>query len=122
MNPEDGGKISDNASGLGVASPKQVRQRAREIALADGRTGDDFSEADYERARAELLGVAELPNDVEPATAELTEWDTRATADGWKIPNQSPSDEANIAQKLVEEGVDEAVRDEMRAAGESESS
>ena len=120
MNPETDGKISDNGSGLGVPSPLQVRERAREIATADGRPDEDFNEADYEQAREELLGAAPLPNDVEPATAELEEWDTPADADGHKVPNLIPADEGNIAQQLVEEGIEEAVRDEMRVAGESE--
>ena len=51
------GKISVHGDGMGAPTPELVEKRAREIALIDERNPDDFTDADWEQARKELLGV-----------------------------------------------------------------
>lgn len=95
-----------------------VEQRARELAMADHRPGDEFSEADYAQARTELLGRdSDLPNDVDQGTASITEWDRPATADGRKVTNSMDDEDNGVGEKLVREGIEEAVHDEMTQAG-----
>lgn len=119
MNSDDiAGKISEGSNGLGVPSPMLVEQRARELAIADDRAGDEFTEADYAQARAELLGRAQdLPNDVDEQTATITEWDQPATAEGRKVTNSMDDEENGVGEKLVRQGIEEAVHDEMTQAG-----
>ena len=67
------GKISVHGDGMGAPTPELVEKRARELALIDERNPDEFTEADWEQARQELLGVAaggapeETPENAEPA-------------------------------------------------------
>ena len=51
------GKIEIHGNGVGVPSPEQVEQRAREIAMIDQRDPDKFTDADWEQARQELHGA-----------------------------------------------------------------
>src|SRR5207253_1962242 len=51
------GKISVHGDGVGVPSPEMIERRAREIALIDERDPDDFTDADWEQARRELMGT-----------------------------------------------------------------
>jgi hypothetical protein len=86
-----------------------VADRARELALADGR--QEPNDKDFFAARQELL-----PTGLEPAAPELdspdvenvTEWDTAPAESGREAPQVLPEDEANIAEELVAEGLEEA--------------
>jgi hypothetical protein len=103
------GKISTGAQGLGTVTPEMVEDRAREIALADGRT--EANEADRQSAYREVV-----PDTLEPTAPELdspelenvTEWDTAPEEKGTAAPTVLPEDEANIAETLVQEGLEEA--------------
>lgn len=103
------GKIVSGAQGLGTVTPEMVEDRARELALADGRT--EPNEGDRQAAQAELV-----PETLEPVAPELdspelenmTEWDTAPEEKGFAAPTVRPEDEANIAETLVQEGLEEA--------------
>lgn len=103
------GKISTGAQGLGTVTPEMVDERARELARADGRT--EANEGDRHTAYRELV-----PDSLEPVAPELdapelenvTEWDTAPEEKGVAVPVVLPEDEANIAETLVQEGLDEA--------------
>ena len=41
---------------MGAPSPEEVERRAREIAMIDERNPDEFTEADWTKARHELMG------------------------------------------------------------------
>ena len=110
------GKISEHARGAGVPSPEDVEQRARELAVIAGRAGSDFSPADLEQAKLELLGVEVAPADETTSVASVTEWDEVPGSSGTQAPKHGPQDEANVAEELVEQGVDEALHDEMLEA------
>src|SRR5437899_3329046 len=51
------GKISVHGSGVGAPTPELIERRAREIALIDERDPDDFTDADRDQARRELMGI-----------------------------------------------------------------
>lgn len=111
------GKISGRFDGLGTVTPGMVEQRAREIALINGRTAEEFNEADLEEARAEMTGAAALEEQSEeeagPGVGSLRDM-VPGTA-GHKNAPKLPSDEQRVAELLVQEGVDEAEHHSMLA-------
>lgn len=111
------GRISGRFNGLGTVTPEMVEQRAREIALINGRTAEEFNEADIEEARAELTGEAALEEQREedsvPAVGTLA--DINPGTMGHKNAPKLPSDEQRMAEQLVQEGVDEAEHHSMLA-------
>src|SRR5205809_5743695 len=68
------GKISVHGDGMGAPTPEMIERRAREIALIDERNPDDFTDADWEQARRELIGIpqASAPEEIEGAV-EITD-------------------------------------------------
>src|SRR4051812_19183800 len=104
------GKIAVGADGLGTVSPELLSERALEIAQADGRR--EANEADRAKAAAELLPNGEFvpaaPEVDDPANENLTAWDEPLEARGGEVDEMEPMDEANIAEQLVEEGLEEA--------------
>lgn len=114
MSPsEPPGKISSHAAGAGVPSPEDLDQRARELAVIAGRAGSDFTDEDLKQARRELRGVSPTPSDEDEMIAAVTTWDEVPGSSGTQAKNHGPQDETNIAEKLVLEGVEEALHDEM---------
>src|SRR3954469_22628865 len=93
------GRISERLHGLGTVTPGMVEQRAREIALINGRAAEEFNEADLDEARAELTG--------EGALEEQREEDARLAAGtlrdivpgsaGHKNAAKLPSDDQRVA-------------------------
>jgi hypothetical protein len=118
------GKISRRLSGLGTVTPEMVEQRAREIALINGRTAEEFNETDLDEARAELTGASALEEqrEEEDAPAAGTLRDIVPGTAGHKNPPKMPSDEQRIAEQLVQEGVDEAEHHSMLAGSTHDTS
>src|SRR5207249_5243432 len=52
------GKISVHGDRVGAPTPETIERRAREIALIDERDPADFTDADWEQARQELMGIS----------------------------------------------------------------
>ena len=50
----------ENAAGIGTVTSEMVEARARELAAIDGRPSFEPSEADYQQAKRELTGEAEM--------------------------------------------------------------
>lgn len=112
------GRISGRSgNGLGTVTPEMVEQRAREIALINGRPAPDFSESDLDEARAEMTGdfATEEQREEEPGMAAATLRDSVPGTSGHKIAPKLPSDEQRVAEQLVQEGVDEAEHHQMLA-------
>jgi len=111
------GRISGRFNGLGTVTPEMVEQRAREIALINGRTAEEFNEADMEEARAELTGDAALEDqrEEEGTQGAGTLRDLNPGTAGHKNAPKLPSDEQRVAEQLVQEGVDEAEHHSMLA-------
>jgi len=83
---------------------------------------EQVRDSDFEQAKRELTREEDLPP--EPSfTEKLTEderWDPVAESVGKEAPKVPASDEQTFAEKLVEEGVEDAEHDQMkRAARES---
>jgi hypothetical protein len=114
------GKISIGARGLGTVDPELLAERALEIAKADGR--EESNEADLATAAAELLpsgdSVPVAPEVDDRAMENLTAWDEPLEARGGEVDEMEPMDEANIAEQLVEEGMEEAEHDQRVSAAE----
>lgn len=116
------GKLSLHARGLGTVTEEMVHQRARELALINGRSQDNVLGSDLEQARRELTGAA--PADVPPAKLEQIpedeRWDPVPGSVGRQAPTVPAPDEQTSAEKLVEEGIEDAEQDQMvRATRES---
>jgi hypothetical protein len=96
-----------------------VQQRAREIALSDGRAGNEVTSADWEQARRELLGASNSPNvesDIEEASSTAG-WDPAPPSIGHRTDTQEVDDEETMAEQLIQEGIEEADHDERVQAG-----
>jgi hypothetical protein len=111
------GRISGGFNGLGTVTPGMVEQRAKEIALINGRPAEDYSEADLEQAHAELTGDGALNEQREEDgyTAAASLADVVPGSTGHKVAPKLPSDEQRVAEQLVQEGVDEAEHHSMLA-------
>jgi hypothetical protein len=116
--PISHGRISQHGAGLGTITPEMVQRRAREIALSDGRQGNEVTSGDWEQARRELLGAGNDPSDtnVEEASS-TTGWDPAPATIGHRAETQEVDDEQTMAEQLYQEGVEEADHDERVQAG-----
>ncbi len=119
-----GGKISLHGNGMGVPSPEEVEKRAREIAMIDERNADEFTDADWNQAREELMGRLEIPPPPEETkqTAALTDdWYVAAPSRGHRAPRSGlDEEEETVGEQLVTDGVEEASHDQMLEARKEE--
>jgi hypothetical protein len=97
-----------------------VLKRARELALISGR--EQVLESDFEQAKRELTREEHLtpePDRMENLP-EDKRWDPVPESTGKEAPTVPAPDEQTFAEKLVEEGVEDAEHDQMtKAARES---
>jgi hypothetical protein len=116
------GRISSRLSGLGTVTPEMVEQRAREIALINGRAAEEFTEADLDEALAEMTGAEGMQEqrEEEPAPGAGNLRDAVPGTAGHKNAPKLPSDEQRFAEQLVQEGVDEAEHHSMLAGSTQE--
>lgn len=131
MNPLKEGTLTAHSVGIGTVTRNMVRERARELAVINGRADSEITSADYEQAQRELTGEPELdPNiAVLESTPESGRWDPVPGSTGHKILATSNEDEdeegRSDQERLVEEGVAGAEHDQMleaarAAAGEED--
>jgi hypothetical protein len=117
------GKIIVHGNGIGAPSPEQVERRAREIALIDERDPEEFTDADWDQARRELLGqVTSSPPEEDEKTMKLEEeWEVTPDDRGHRVPRPGVDEnEETVGERLVSDGVDEASRDQMLEARKEE--
>src|SRR6059036_2236212 len=76
-NPLNKGIIMENAAGIGTVTSEMVQARARELAAINGRPSSKPSEADYQQAKRELTGEAEMDPQQESSESipESEGWD-----------------------------------------------
>ena len=113
------GKIEVHGNGVGTPSREDVERRAREIALIDERDPDEFTDADWNQARHELLGdVMTGPPEENADTLKLRrEWEVIPEDTGHRVPRPGiEEDEESVGEHCVSEGVEEAARDQMLEA------
>jgi hypothetical protein len=114
------GKIIAGENGLGTVTPEMVEERARELARMDGR--NEAHGGDREQAQQELLGVSDDvtgPESVQKDVENVVSWDEAPEDTGAQAPQVLPEDEANIAETLVREGLEEAEHDQRMSSVES---
>ena len=114
------GKISVHGDGVGVPSPDAVEKRAREIAMIAERDPDEFTDADWDQARRELLGTQAntAPEETEENAEVVEEWNVVASSLGHRAPRVE--DDENLGEQLVADGIEEAVHDQMLEARKEE--
>src|SRR3954464_9860622 len=103
QNPIEEGRFSDYGHGLGTVTEEMVRQRARELAVINGRSENHVLESDLDQARRELTGEERL-NPQSTAAEDLPEesrWEEVATSSGQQTPTIGAPDEQTFAEKLV---------------------
>ena len=113
-NPIEQGRFSDRGEGLGTVTKKMVMQRARQIAVINGRSEKEVIERDVEEAFRELEGEDEMKPTptAEEALPEDERWDPVPGTPGHKAPTLPASDEQTFAEELYDEGVADAEHDQ----------
>jgi len=111
-------RLKAGSPGLGQASQTDIERRASELALSDGR--DAFTEADLARAEAELAGGTAPPAapEADPSIEGLTSWDDTPSQAGRRV-EPPPLEDENIAEHLIQQGIEEADHD-LRVAAAKE--
>ena len=99
-----------------------VEKRAREIALIAERDPDEFTDADWDQARRELLGnqAPSAPEETEQNAEVVEEWNVVASSSGHRAHRSGPDEEESVGEQLVTDGVEEAVHDQMVEARKEE--
>jgi hypothetical protein len=117
------GKIELHGNGMGVPSSEDIERRAREIAIIDERDPDDFTDADWTRARRELLGENQtMPPEEDDKNIKLEDdWEITPDNRGHRVPRPGiEEDEETVGEYLVSDGREEAARDQMLEARREE--
>jgi len=107
--------IQQRGGGIGVPSEQAVEERAQELARIDGRGPASATEEDRKRAWQELHGTGGTLS-TDDAHSDLVA--SRNPADvavetGHAVPTQTPSDEQQIMEQEIEEGLQEAEHERM---------
>jgi len=125
-NPLKDGALTRNSVGLGTVTRKMLQARAVEIAASNGRSEHEASLADWEQAKRELTGDADMdPKEAALESAPESErWDPVPGSTGHKTPAAPSDDEDDEGrsdnERLVDEGIAEAEHDQsLQAAKEA---
>jgi hypothetical protein len=120
--------MTGNSGAFGKPTHKMLRERAVELAMIKGRSAQDVSKSDWEEAKRDLTDEP----DTDPkaaaheSVADSERWDPVPGSSGYKVHVPSGDDEddegRSDTERLVEEGVREAGRDQMRQAGQDRES
>jgi hypothetical protein len=125
-NPLNKGIIMENAAGIGTVTSEMVEARARELAAINGRPSSEPSEADYQQAKRELTGEAEMDPQEESSESvpDSDGWDPVPGSTGRQAADSLGEDEdaegRSESAQMFEEGVTEAEHDQMRQASQAE--
>ena len=112
----------EDAAGIGTVTSEMVEARARELAVINGRPSSEPSEADYQQAKRELTGEAEIEPQEESSESvrESDGWDPVPGSTGRQAADSLGEDEdaegRSESAQMFEEGVSEAEHDQMRQA------
>lgn len=101
---------------MGAPTPELIEKRAREIAMINERNPNDFTDADWDQARRELLDVEEIAgaDDANEVADSMTERDDFPDEHGHRVPREGlEDDDESLGAHLVTEGLEEAVHDRM---------
>jgi shikimate 5-dehydrogenase len=98
---------------VGTVTPEMVRQRAREIAIINGRPTNHCTKQDIQEAQRELTGGLASTQDEEDMIISATSWGEEPGSKGYPVEKEEAVDEQQIAQELVEQGMNDAEHDQM---------
>lgn len=108
------GKYIERATPLGTVTEEMVIKRAKEVAVTNGRNGNDYNQNDYDEAKKELVGVYnERPSDDGDEIQQGAGWLAEGVDHGHEVPTRPAKDEQTFAEELVKEGVEEATHHQM---------
>jgi len=109
------GRFTEHAHGLGTVTEAMVRQRAAELAIINGRSRHNVLDSDFAQVRRELTGEERLIPELTAAEQlpEESRWEAVPESVGHKAPTVPAPDEQTFAERLVEEGVEDAEQDQM---------
>jgi hypothetical protein len=123
-NPLNKGIIMENAAGVGTVTSEMIEARARELAAINGRPSSEPSEADYQQAKRELTGEAEMDPQEESSESipESESWDPVPGSTGRQAADSLGEDAEGRSEsaQMFEEGVSEAEHDQMRQASRAD--
>ena len=125
-NPLNKGIIMENAAGIGTVTSEMIEARAKELAAINGHPSSEPSKADYQQAKRELTGEAEVDSQEESSEsiAESDGWDPVPGSTGRQAADSLGEDEdaegRSESAQLFEEGVSEAEHDQMRQASRAD--
>jgi hypothetical protein len=115
-------RIEIGSAGFGEASRRTLEERARQIALSDGRT--EVNDLDREEARRQItdpISERETQQDL-ISEGDRPDAGVAPTSTGSRAETVAVEDESLVAEDLVREGIEEAEFDtRLRSAEESES-
>ncbi len=113
------GRTELHGRDTGPITDEQIEQRAREIALINGRSSEEIFSDDRASAREELMGH-ELPattSEDGESVGELSRDPSNPPAYyGSSAPTNEGDDEKRSLERMVLEGVEEATHDQMLEA------
>ena len=114
-NPVDKGRISNRSRAVGVVTYDMVRDRAREIAITNGRGPEEVLDSDFDQARRELTTLEDEPvkEQILESAPESERWDPVPGSFGKAAPKYPINDEETENERLVQEGVEDAEHDQM---------
>ncbi len=121
-NPLKQGVLIEHSHGIGPVTREMVEDRAAELALINGRSPGEVSQADQDQARRELTGEPAIEPDqaLLESIPESERWDPVPGTSGHKAEVSAGEDEdeegRSDGERLVQEGVDEAEHDQMLEA------
>jgi hypothetical protein len=97
------------------STPGTLPGRGREASLVAGRQPDRLTTSDLEQARKELMGAEFADTAADQPGIMAQELEAWPFSSGTKIENQLPRDD-ETTEGMVQEGVEDAERDERVAA------
>jgi hypothetical protein len=120
--PSDKNSQPERAPGAEPVTREDVHVRARELASIDGRSPTNVSQAEYEQAKRELTGEADLDRQeaMLDAIPEEKRADPEPDSTGVQVPEQICDDEdedgRSESEQLAEEGVEKAEHEQVLQA------
>jgi hypothetical protein len=106
------GKVEQHARGLGTVTPEMVTERARELALINRRPDDKPTPEDWQEAKRELTEGGSAHDALEDLPVSKR-WDPVPGTPARRADTIPADDEQTVAEKLVEDGVEEAEHEQM---------
>ena len=115
MNTPNEGRIQIHGAGVGEISDSDLARRADEIARMDGRA--KANPADLVAAREEIQHTGPPPApEADETVTPIRHWSDAPTSLGHQAPRIGEDDEISLAEQLVNEGLEEADRDQRLSA------